>query len=168
MVNPEDNTSIKIHKHSNHFSATHFLSTKNFIEGLHGHNYYFEVELYGKLSSDDLVYDFISLDKSLKEFTSEWDHLTLLPRHNKRMKLKENGANVDIQYGDRFYSIPQCEVKFLECKNVTTEILTRILAKKIVILLGHEGKNDNLTKVKVVIWETPLYSASHTIHLEDH
>ncbi len=138
------------------------------VEGLHGHNYYIEVELSGKPNRENMIYDFISLDKLLKKLISEWDHCTLLPRHNKKMTFMEKGSNIDIEYNDRFYSIPRHEVKFLECNNITTETLAQLLAKRLESYLNQEEKVDNITELTVVIWETPIYSASHTIHLKDH
>jgi 6-pyruvoyl-tetrahydropterin synthase len=163
----ENNNSIKIHKISSHFSASHTVLTENLVEGIHGHNYYVEVELYGKLDKENMLFNFCSLDEILKNLISEWDHYTLLPRHNNNIQLTEKGANIEISYGDRFYSLPRQEVKILDCKNITTEILGNLLAQKIQSFLSQEEKSDNITKIKAVIWETPQYAASHTIHLQD-
>ena len=163
----ENNNSIKIHKIASHFSASHTVLTENLVEGIHGHNYYVEVELYGKLDKENMLFNFCSLDEILKKLISEWDHYTLLPRRNNNIKLTEKGPNIEISYGDRFYSLPREEVKILDCNNITTEILGNLLAQKIQSFLSQEEKSDNITKIKTVIWETPQYAASHTIHLQD-
>ena len=165
MVNHEADTSIILHRYSNHFSANHALITKDLVESLHGHNYYVEIELFGKLDSNGIVFDYINLDKSIKAITLEWDHYTLLPRLNKLMKFEENGDNIEIRYGDRFYSIPIDEIRFLECQSITTETLTEVFVQKIKVFLDQKDKTGNIKMVKVTIWETPTYSASHTIHL---
>ena len=165
MVDHEVETSIILHKYSNHFSASHALITEDLVEGLHGHNYYAEIEIFGRLNSNGIIFDYLSLDDSIKAFTLKWDHYTLLPRLNEGITYKKNGDNIDIRYGDRFYSIPSDEIRFLDCSNITTEILTRLLAQTIKEFLEQEGKIDDIKVLKVVIWETPTYSASHTIHL---
>lgn len=50
------------------FAASHFLTKYNGkCERLHGHNYRLEVSLVGELRDDDLVFDFVELDKVVKE-----------------------------------------------------------------------------------------------------
>ena len=132
---------------------------------MHGHNYYVEIELLGKLNSNGIVFDFLSLDKFVKDFTLEWDHYTLLPCLNKRIQYNKNGDNTEIKYGNRFYSIPSNEIRFLECDSITSEILAKLCAEKITTFLKREGKVTNIKMIRVVIWETPTFSASYTIHL---
>jgi 6-pyruvoyltetrahydropterin/6-carboxytetrahydropterin synthase len=165
LINHEAVTSIILHKYSTHFSANHALIAEGLIEGLHGHNYYVEIEFFGKVNSNGIVFDFLSLDKTVKSFVLEWDHYTLLPRRNKHSKYNKNGDNTEIKYGDRFYSIPTNEIKFLECGNITTETLARLFAEKIRVFLEQDGKTGDIQIIKIVIWETPTYSASHTICL---
>ncbi len=76
------------------------------MEGIHGHNYYVELEVFGKIGKDDLIYDFIYLEEILEKITSEWDHFLLLPKHNEVIIYEEKGDNLEIKYHDRFYSIP--------------------------------------------------------------
>jgi 6-pyruvoyltetrahydropterin/6-carboxytetrahydropterin synthase len=165
LINHEAETSIILHKYSTHFSANHALITEDLIEGLHGHNYYVEIELFGKVNSNGIVFDFLSLDKIIKGFILEWDHCTLLPRLNRHLEYNKNGDNTEIKYSDRFYSIPINEIKFLECMNITTETLAKLFAEKIMMFLKQEGKTEDIKIIKVIIWETPIFSASHTIHL---
>ncbi len=50
------------------FSASHFLTKYHGkCERLHGHNYKLEVSVMGDMREDDLVYDFVELNKVVKE-----------------------------------------------------------------------------------------------------
>lgn len=49
------------------FSASHFLTKYHGkCENLHGHNYRLEVSIIGEMREDDLVYDFVELDRIVK------------------------------------------------------------------------------------------------------
>ena len=141
------------------------MITQDLVESLHGHNYYLEIELFGKLNSNGMIFNYLSLDKSIKAIILEWDHYTLLPRLNKQIKYEEKGDNIEIRYGDRFYSIPTNEIRFLECQSVTTEVLNELFLQRIKVFLNQKSKPDNIKMVKVTIWETPMYAASRTICL---
>lgn len=157
--------SVGIEKLSCHFSASHLIKTPDIVEAIHGHNYYVELEIVGKIGSDDLIYDFIYLEELLKKITSEWDHFLLLPQHNEEIKLEEKGENIEITYGDRFYSIPENEVKLLNCKNTSTEILARMIGEKFSSSLNDNKEHRNISAIKVIVWETPHYFASYNLHL---
>jgi len=157
--------SVGIEKLSCHFSASHIIKTPDIVEGIHGHNYYVELEIFGKIGNDDLVYDFIYLEELLKQITSEWDHFLLLPQHNKEIIFKEKGENLEITYGDRFYSIPVNEVKLLNCKNTSTEILAKMIGEKFSFALNDNKTQEIISAIKVIVWETPHYFASYILHL---
>ena len=141
------------------------IKTSDIVEGIHGHNYYVELEIFGKIGSNDLIYDFIYLEGLLKRITSEWDHFLLLPQHNEDIKYKERGENLEITYGDRFYSIPATEVKFLNCKNTSTEIFAKMIGENFFKALNNHKAQENFTAIKIIVWETPHYFASYTLHL---
>jgi 6-pyruvoyltetrahydropterin/6-carboxytetrahydropterin synthase len=49
------------------FSASHFLTKyRGKCERLHGHNYKLEVSVIGEMREDDLVFDFVELDRIAK------------------------------------------------------------------------------------------------------
>ena len=159
--------SIAIDKTSCEFSASHAVISKGFVEGIHGHNYLAEVEIRGTVDSDEIIIDFIFLDKLLQTLTSEWDHYVLLPNQNPHLKIKKNGENLELQYGERLYSIPEAEIKFLPCANVTTEALARVLGENIKTELKKENFWSRLKVIKTTIWETSSYNATYTIDLTD-
>ncbi len=159
-------SSIGLHKFSNHFSASHLLLTEDFSEGLHGHNYYVEVELFGETNSDGLIYDFLRLDEIIREILSQWDHYTLIPSQNENINITEVGGNLEIRARKRFYSIPRSEVKLLECQNVTAEYLARSVALQLKEKLLSLKSTKGITELRVDLWETPLYHASFSSQLE--
>jgi 6-pyruvoyl-tetrahydropterin synthase len=157
--------SVGLHKLAKHFSASHLLLTEDFSEGLHGHNYYVEIEVFGRLNKDEMIINFLSLDKYLTDILTQWDHYTLLPSKNKDLKIEEIGNNFEIQFGSRFYSIPQNEIKLLDCPNVTAEFLAKTIAIHVKGYFQPLDDEHNIEEVKVSLWETPLYYASYSIQL---
>jgi 6-pyruvoyltetrahydropterin/6-carboxytetrahydropterin synthase len=139
--------------------------TDDFSEGLHGHNYYVEIEIFGEVTNDGMIFNFLSLDKFLKDILSQWDHYTLIPSKNKDIIITEVENNFELQFESRFYSIPQNEVKLLECQNVTAEYLAKSVAIHVKEYLQPLNKKCNIKKLKVVLWETPTYYASYSIQL---
>ncbi len=165
MATPSNCASVGIEKFSCHFSASHLIKTPDIVEGIHGHNYHVELEIFGKIGSDDLVYDFIYLEGLLKKITSEWDHFVLLPQYNEEINYKTEGENLEITYGDRFYSIPANEIKLLNCKNTSTEVFAKLIGEKLASLINDNKKQEFISAIKVIVWETPHYFASYTLHL---
>ena len=165
MTKKQNYSSVGIDKLSCHFSASHLILTPDIVEGIHGHNYYVELELIGNIGKDDLLYDFIELEGLMKNIISEWDHFLLLPQNNEEITFKEKGENLIFTYGDRFYSIPKAEVKLLDCNNTSTETLAKIISEKISLALSNNVSKADIAAIKVIIWETPHYYASYTLHL---
>lgn len=165
MTSQRKCASVGVEKFSCHFSASHIIKTADIVEGIHGHNFQVEIEIFGKIGSDDLVYDFIYLDRLLKKITSEWDHFLLLPQHNEEINYKEKGENLEITYGDRFYSIPVTEIKLLNCKNTSAEIIAKLIGEKFSLALKDNKTQEIISTIKVIVWETPHYFASYSLHL---
>ena len=163
MSQKESSSSVAIDKVSAHFSASHVILSDQYEEGLHGHNYLVEIEIEGNIDTDDILVDFIFLEKLLSQAISNWDHYVLLPSKNSKMKINENEDNIEIKYGNRFYSLPKTEIKFLSCRNVTTEVLAQLLGEKLRAHLQQEEFWKRIQAIKITVWETSLYRASYTI-----
>jgi len=157
-------SSIALAKYLFHFNASHMIFTPQYNEGIHGHSYNISIEIYGDPDDSGMIIDFILLENILKESITEWDHYVLMPKDNPKVTIIENGSNFDIQYGDRFYSIPQSDIILFEGINITTENLAKFLAKKIQFILEKVKPSIKFSKLKVEVWETPIYCASYTIH----
>ncbi len=161
--NDHNSISVAIDKIAAHFSASHALISDDIEEGLHGHNYQVGIEIEGKPDSDDIIIDFLYLDKMLNNLLSEWDHYVLLPLNNPNMEINVRENNLDIEYGIRFYSIPNDEVKVLDCTNVTTEALTRLLGEKVQNKLKETEFWQRIERINITIWETSCYRATCSI-----
>lgn len=161
--NNHHSISVAIDKIAAHFSASHALISDDIEEGLHGHNYQVGIEIEGKPDSDDIIIDFLYLDKMLNNLLSEWDHYVLLPLNNPNMEINVRENNLDIEYGIRFYSIPNDEVKVLDCTNVTTEALTRLLGEKVQNQLKEKEFWQRIERINITIWETSCYRATCSI-----
>ena len=161
--NNHHSISVAIDKIAAHFSASHALISDDIEEGLHGHNYQVGIEIEGKPDSDDIIIDFLYLDKMLNNLLSEWDHYVLLPSNNPNMEINVRENNLDIKYGIRFYSIPNDEVKVLDCTNVTTEALTRLLGEKVQNQLKEKEFWQRIERINITIWETSCYRATCSI-----
>lgn len=161
--NNYNSISVAIDKIAAHFSASHALISDDIEEGLHGHNYQVGIEIEGKPDSDEIIIDFVYLDKMLNNLLSEWDHYVLLPSNNPNMEINIRENNLDIEYGIRFYSIPNEEVKVLDCTNVTTEALTRLLGEKVQNQLKKKEFWQRIERINITIWETSCYRATCSI-----
>jgi len=163
----EDNVSVAIDRVSSHFSASHALISNQYNEGLHGHNYQVEVEIEGKEDHEEILIDFIYLDNLLKQITSKFDHYVLIPSQNNLLEITKSASNLEMRYGGRFYSIPEKEIKTLECINVTTESLARLLGEELSRCLRNEQKWNKIKSIKISVWETLYYRATYTIYSND-
>jgi 6-pyruvoyltetrahydropterin/6-carboxytetrahydropterin synthase len=167
-LNPKDSSiSITIDKISAHFSAAHALISPQYEEGLHGHNYNVEVTIEGKIDHDGILIDYVFLEKLLNQIIAEWDHYVLIPSRNDYLKIRKKGLNLELDYGDRFYSIPENEIRILDCINVTTESVSRIIGE---ILYERLKKEDFWVKIRtlnVCVWETPKYKATFSINTKN-
>ena len=156
-------TSVAIDRISVHFSASHALITSQYEEGFHGHNYLVEIEIEGNMDNDDVIIDFILLEKLISKSILDWDHFVLIPSNNKHVKIHEKEDNLEMEYKNRFYSIPKAEIKLLNCTNVTAEALTHLLGEKLERSLKKELFWKRIHCIKITIWETLHYRASYTI-----
>ncbi len=163
MNQNHSSSSVAIDKISAHFSAAHFLISDHYEEGLHGHNYLVGIKVKGSMDIFDVIIDFVFLENLLSEVLLEWDHFVLIPSKNKHVKIHENKDNLEINYRKRFYSIPKEEVKILDCTNVTTETLARLLGEKLRTRLKKEIFWGRIQAITATIWETSYYRANYTI-----
>ena len=156
-------SSVKLSSINCGFSASHVVISKGFEEAIHGHNYLVGVELYGLLGSEAMIIDFLLLEDMLKQIVSEWDHYTLLPQNNSKMRLKDFRENIEVSYGNRFYSLPKSDVKLLKCNNVTAETLAKEIALNMTEMLVKKKMIQSVDKLKVTLWETATYHVTYCI-----
>lgn len=126
------------------FCSGHFITYNgDECERLHGHNYRTAVEVEGDLDENHYVVDFIALKDMTRAITDELDHRMLLPTENRFIRLEEEGPNIRVRYGDRFWSFPRDECVLLPIANTTAELLADYIAGRL---------RQDMTKRG---WETP-------------
>ncbi len=121
------------------FAAGHFITYSGKCETLHGHNYRARVEVEGELDQNSYVWDFVSLKQLMRRLVDELDHRMLLPRDNPELRLKEEGAGVEVLYKERRYVFPRSDIVLLPVPNTTAEMLARYLAGRVKAELQREG-----------------------------
>jgi 6-pyruvoyl tetrahydropterin synthase/QueD family protein len=147
------------------FSAAHFITFDDHTaEPLHGHNYGVRVEVVGDLNAHSYVLDFVKLKTITRELCKELDHLFLLPRESKHLKITERAGEWEIRFGEQRYLLPQASVVALPVDNVTAERLAEYLARRINERLRALGV-DNLATLTVGIEETEMQTAFYTLDL---
>lgn len=163
-------TSLILAKQNFKFSSAHFLIfDQNSAEMLHGHNYQVVVTIQspdvGNGSDEQgkmgYMVDFNVLKKFIKARLDLWDEHVLLPKNHPDMKSKSSSdqKNYEITFRDRFYSLPQNEVIWLDCSNTSVEQLSSILAEEFL----KEFKQYGVTELTVEVEETRGQSAATTI-----
>jgi 6-pyruvoyltetrahydropterin/6-carboxytetrahydropterin synthase len=144
------------------FSSGHFLIfDKTRAEKLHGHNYSVKVKLKSNLRQEmndsGYLVDFSEIKKVIQEKLDLWDEHVLLPAQHPDMKISQKGNNLEIQFRDRFYSLPKNEVHLLPVMNTSVEELSRLLAEDFYKKMRHWG----ITHVWVLVEETAGQGASY-------
>lgn len=157
-------TTLHLAKQNFKFSSGHFLIFDDqTAEKLHGHNYRVQVDIgvpeHLDIFQKGYFVDFTVLKKFIKDRLDLWDEHVLLPKLHKDMKITPKGANYEIRFRERFYSLPQNEVVLLPVNNTSVEQLSRILAEDFYA----EFKKYNVSKVRVRVEETPGQSANCTV-----
>lgn len=150
---------IRLAKEDFKFSAAHFtLLDGGGVEPLHGHNYRVRVELGGEqLGESGLLADVAVLKRRIREVCGRLDERTLVPARSERLELSERGADLEIRVAGRSYRIPTGEAALLPLRNVSVELLARLVWGEIAPAL--EGSAVDTLAVEVE--ETAGQSASY-------
>ncbi len=113
------------------FSSAHFLAGHPKCCTLHGHNYHASVKITGSINKQGMVLDFVEAKASIQAELDELDHKLLLPATSPRMVIQEVGTNTSIQFDQKTYSIPSCDVLLLPIPAITAELLAKYLHAKL-------------------------------------
>lgn len=170
--------SLHLAKQNFKFSSAHFLIFDHqTAEMLHGHNYQVKVDivcpstdevkegssnqLIDKNGKVGYIIDFNVLKKYIKSKLDLWDEHVLLPKLHPDMKFKDSTdqKNYEINFRDRFYSLPKNEVMWLNISNTSVEQLSSLLAED----FYQEFRKYGIEKVTVFVEETRGQSASTSI-----
>jgi 6-pyruvoyltetrahydropterin/6-carboxytetrahydropterin synthase len=129
---PSSRFQVRVTKDYLVFCAGHFITYDgDHCERLHGHNYRAAVEAEGELDENHYVIDFIALKDLTRSITDELDHRMLLPTKSAKIHLREDGPNLRVTYGDRYWSFPREECALLPIANTTAELLADYIAERI-------------------------------------
>ncbi|HZW31098.1 MAG TPA: 6-pyruvoyl tetrahydropterin synthase family protein [Isosphaeraceae bacterium] len=133
------------------FCSGHFITYHgDHCERIHGHNYRTAVEVEDDLDENHYVVDFIALKDLTRAITDELDHRMLLPTRNPHIRLHEDGPNIRVTYGDRYWSFPREECVLVPIANTTAELLADYLAGRIrEAMAGRGWKLPRILRVEV-------------------
>lgn len=124
------------------FSSGHFITYQgDQCERIHGHNYRAAVEVEGNLDENHYVIDFIALKNLTKSILDELDHRMMLPTKSSLIRLHEDGTNIRVTYGDRYWSFPREECALVPVANTTAELLADYIAGRLHEAMAARGWN---------------------------
>ncbi len=122
------------------FSAGHFITFNGDIcERIHGHNWRVAVEVEGPLDENAYVFDFIALLDMTRELVAELDHRMLLPDGSGRIAVADDGPNLKVTHGERYWSFPRDECVVLPIPNTTTELIAGYLGTRLLEAIAARG-----------------------------
>ncbi|MFP3190867.1 MAG: 6-carboxytetrahydropterin synthase [Thermoproteota archaeon] len=126
------------------FDYAHFIPSHPKCYPLHGHTAKLKIELKGSRKDFDMILDFGSLRKIVKEVLSIYDHKLIASEKYIKEYFEDK---VFISYSDFRIEIPRKNVYILK-KEVTTENLAEDISSNLLKSLP-----DNVIEVKVEIYE---------------
>lgn len=151
--------SVRVTKDYTGFAAGHFITYEgDQCERLHGHNYRVAATLWGELTESEYVFDFVTLKNLLRGICDRLDHRMLLPRNNPRLRIRERGQDLIVQYLEKTYTFPREDVVLLAIPNTTAEKLAEWIGGELETALWEHHAN-NLTRVEVEVEESTGQSA---------
>ena len=153
-------SNFKVHVSKDYlmFCAAHFITYDGGCEPLHGHNYRASVTLEGDPQADHLVFNFVTLKRTLRQLVDQLDHRTLLPATNPHFKLSHASGEITVEVGERRYVLPEADVRVLPIANTTAELLAKYLADQLRAALGAVA---NLTACEMTVDEVEGQSATY-------
>ena len=127
------------------FDSSHFLALpyESKCLRIHGHTYNVDVEIWGELNENGMIFDFNHLSNLVKLLdhrilvSEEW----VVQRDEGRVTIEKNGKRIDL---------PENEVVILNKPNVTAEYIAEWFAERIA-----EKAGENVRRILVKVWEDP-------------
>ncbi|EEB74053.1 6-carboxytetrahydropterin synthase [Thermococcus sp. AM4] len=135
------------------FDSSHFLALPYDSKCLriHGHTYNVDVEIWGELNENGMIFDFNHLSNLVKRLdhrilvSEEW----VVERKNGKITVEKNGKRLEL---------PEEEAVILDKPNVTAEYIAEWFAERIA-----EKAGKNVKRILVRIWEDPRSYAEITL-----
>jgi 6-pyruvoyltetrahydropterin/6-carboxytetrahydropterin synthase len=137
---PPPRFTVRVTKDYLVFCSGHFITYQgDQCERIHGHNYRTAVEVEGDLDENHYVIDFITLKDLTKSIIGELDHRMMLPTRSDLIQLHEDGPNIRVTYGDRYWSFPRGECALVPIANTTAELLADHIAGQLRAAMAEKG-----------------------------
>lgn len=149
------------------FASAHFITFAGHrCEGLHGHNYRARVTVEGALDETSwFVFDFVVLKKIMRGLCDAIDHKVLLPLHNPKIQVVEEGERVSVAYeGKPRYVFPRGDCALLPVPNTTVEMLAELLTNQLHAELVKAG-GAGITAIEMEVEENFGQSAVYRVTL---
>jgi len=135
------------------FDSSHFLALpyESKCLRIHGHTYNVDVEIWGELNEDGMIFDFNHLGNLVKLLdhrilvSEEW----VIERKEGILVIEKNGKRLEL---------PEDEAVILNKPNVTAEYIAEWFAERIADKAG-----ANVRRIRVKIWEDPRSYAEITL-----
>ncbi|RLF87509.1 6-carboxy-5,6,7,8-tetrahydropterin synthase [Thermococci archaeon] len=140
------------------FDSSHFLALpyESKCLRIHGHTYNVDVEIWGELNENGMIFDFNHLGNLIKLL----DHKILISED--WVTSKKDGY-VIVEKNGKQLKLPEDEVVILNKPNVTAEYIAEWFAERIA-----EKAGENVRMIKVRIWEDPRSYAEVTLECQVH
>lgn len=135
------------------FDSSHFLALpyESKCLRIHGHTYNVDVEIWGELNENGMVFDFNHLSRLIKLL----DHRILV---SGKWVVERKGGVLVIEKNGKRLELPENEAVVLDKPNVTAEYIAEWFAERIA-----EKAGENVRRVRVKIWEDPRSYAEVTL-----
>jgi 6-pyruvoyltetrahydropterin/6-carboxytetrahydropterin synthase len=135
------------------FDSSHFLALpyESKCLRIHGHTYNVDVEIWGDLNENGMIFDFNHLSRLIKLL----DHRIIV---SESWVVERKGDGIIIEKNGKRLELPQNEAVILDKPNVTAEYIAEWFAERI-----EEKAGDNVKKIRVKIWEDPRSYAEVTL-----
>ncbi|NJE31443.1 6-carboxytetrahydropterin synthase [Thermococcus sp. 18S1] len=135
------------------FDSSHFLALpyESKCLRIHGHTYNVDVEIWGDVNENGMIFDFNHLSRLIKLL----DHRILV---SESWVVERNEDLIVIEKNGKHLELPADEAVILDKPNVTAEYIAEWFAERIA-----EKAGDNVRKIRVKIWEDPRSYAEVTL-----
>ncbi|ASJ13828.1 6-pyruvoyl trahydropterin synthase family protein [Thermococcus radiotolerans] len=135
------------------FDSSHFLALpyESKCLRIHGHTYNVDVEIWGDLNENGMIFDFNHLSRLIKLL----DHRIIV---SESWVVERKGDGIIIEKNGKRLELPPDEAVILNKPNVTAEYIAEWFAERIA-----EKAGDNVKKIRVKIWEDPRSYAEVTL-----
>ncbi|WP_297093512.1 6-carboxytetrahydropterin synthase [Thermococcus sp.] len=135
------------------FDSSHFLALpyESKCLRIHGHTYNVDVEIWGDVNENGMIFDFNHLSRLIKLL----DHRILV---SEKWVVERREGLIVIEKNGKHLELPAGEAVVLDKPNVTAEYIAEWFAERIA-----EKAGNNVKKIRVRIWEDPRSYAEVTL-----